>query len=208
MRMFRGWFQYSEWLQCFTSILPKNRVLLCVFCGQNDEMQRILIKKCFLFTERSVCRVKRFTTGSNNFLKDVRKSKMMPDWVRKWLRQQAKDFYAAGFNALVKRWTRVWMLVKDLSINKCFFFSVSNITCFTLYINWWHIYWLSLIFSSKPEGSAEDLFSSLQLRWGETMYLSILLHWLIIRYTHTRAIQSSVHLHRLLLNYRIIRAFV
>jgi hypothetical protein len=24
--------------------------------------------------------------------------------VRKWLRQQSKDFYAAGFDALVKRW--------------------------------------------------------------------------------------------------------
>jgi cation transport regulator ChaB len=26
--------------------------------------------------------------------------------VRKWLRQQPKDFYAAGFNALVKRWDK------------------------------------------------------------------------------------------------------
>jgi hypothetical protein len=24
--------------------------------------------------------------------------------VRKWLRQQSKDFYAVGFDALVKRW--------------------------------------------------------------------------------------------------------
>jgi hypothetical protein len=24
--------------------------------------------------------------------------------VRKWLRQQSKDFYAAGFDALVKQW--------------------------------------------------------------------------------------------------------
>jgi hypothetical protein len=27
---------------------------------------------------------------------------MMPDQVRKWMRQQSKDFYAAGFDALVK----------------------------------------------------------------------------------------------------------
>jgi hypothetical protein len=33
------------------------------FCGQNDLVQRTLIKKCFLFTVGSVCRVKRFTTG-------------------------------------------------------------------------------------------------------------------------------------------------
>jgi hypothetical protein len=26
--------------------------------------------------------------------------------VRKWLRQQSKDFYAAGFDALVKRWDK------------------------------------------------------------------------------------------------------
>jgi hypothetical protein len=26
--------------------------------------------------------------------------------VWKWLRQQSKDFYAAGFNALVKRWDK------------------------------------------------------------------------------------------------------
>jgi hypothetical protein len=30
----------------------------------------------------------------------------MPDQVRKWLRQQSKDFYGAGFDALVKRWDK------------------------------------------------------------------------------------------------------
>jgi hypothetical protein len=29
---------------------------------------------------------------------------MMPDQVRKWLRQQPKNFYAAGLEALVKQW--------------------------------------------------------------------------------------------------------
>jgi hypothetical protein len=38
---------------------------------------KILIKKCSVFTVRSVCRVKRFTTGSRNSLKDVRKEQMM-----------------------------------------------------------------------------------------------------------------------------------
>jgi hypothetical protein len=52
------------------------------------------------------CRVKQFTTGSRNSLKDVRKSQMMPDQLRNWLRQQSKDFYAAGFDALVKRWDK------------------------------------------------------------------------------------------------------
>jgi hypothetical protein len=69
-------------------------------------MQRIFIKKCFLFTVESVFRVKQVTTGSINSLKNVRKSEMMPDQVRKWLGQQSKDFYAAGFDALVKRWDK------------------------------------------------------------------------------------------------------
>jgi hypothetical protein len=62
--------------------------------------------KCFLFTAGSVSCVKRFTNGSRNSLKDVRKSRDMPDQVRKWLRQQSKYFYAAGFDALIKRWDK------------------------------------------------------------------------------------------------------
>jgi histone-lysine N-methyltransferase SETMAR len=40
--------------------------------------------------------------------------------LRKWLRQQSKDFCAAGVDALVKRWDNVSMLVEDMSRNKCF----------------------------------------------------------------------------------------
>jgi hypothetical protein len=40
-----------------------------LFGGQNDSMQRIFINKLFLFTVVSVCRAKRFTTGSRNSLK-------------------------------------------------------------------------------------------------------------------------------------------
>jgi hypothetical protein len=59
-----------------------------------------------MFTVGSVCSVKRFTTGSRNPPKDVRKSQMMPEQVRKWLRQQSKDFCAVGFDALVKHWDK------------------------------------------------------------------------------------------------------
>jgi hypothetical protein len=31
---------------------------------------------------------------------------MMPDQVWKWLRQKSKDFYAAGFDTLVKQWDK------------------------------------------------------------------------------------------------------
>jgi hypothetical protein len=76
------------------------------FCGKKDSRRWMFIKECFLFTVGCVCRVKQFTTGSRNSLKDVRKSQMLPDQVRKWLRQQSKDLYAAGFDALVKRWDK------------------------------------------------------------------------------------------------------
>jgi hypothetical protein len=84
-------------------------------------MQRIFIKKCFLFTVGSVCRIKCFTTGSRNSLKNVRKLQMMPDQVRKWLRQQSKDFYAAGFDALVKRWEGQvyqywWRICREINV--------------------------------------------------------------------------------------------
>jgi hypothetical protein len=69
-------------------------------------MQRIFINKCFLFMVGSVCRIKWFTGGSRISLEDIRKQQMMPDQMRKWLGQQSKDFCAAGFDALVKRWDK------------------------------------------------------------------------------------------------------
>jgi histone-lysine N-methyltransferase SETMAR len=54
--------------------------------------------------------------------------------VRKWLRQQSKDFYVAGFDALIKRWDKC---INDggRCVEKYMFFPVSNITCFMFYIN-------------------------------------------------------------------------
>jgi hypothetical protein len=67
-------------------------------------MHGIFIKKCFLFTAESVCRVKRFTAELRNSLKKKRSKVADGETeVRKWLRQQSKYFYAAGFDALVKR---------------------------------------------------------------------------------------------------------
>jgi hypothetical protein len=43
---------------------------------------------------------------SRNSLKDVQNSLMMPDLVRKWLRQQSKDFNAVTFDVLVKQWDK------------------------------------------------------------------------------------------------------
>jgi hypothetical protein len=61
-------------------------------------MQRIFIKKCFLFTVGSVCHVKWVHLGGKGFTDD----KEVGTEVQKWLRQQSKHFYAAGFDALLK----------------------------------------------------------------------------------------------------------
>jgi hypothetical protein len=69
------------------------------FYGQKDWMQRIFIKKCFLFMVGSVCCIKQFTPGSRTSLKN----EQVEMEVQKWLRRQSKDFYAVGFDASVKR---------------------------------------------------------------------------------------------------------
>jgi hypothetical protein len=56
----------------------EQRSVLRFFCGQKDSLQKIFIKKCSLFMAGSVCSIKRLTTMSRKFLKDVRKSQMMP----------------------------------------------------------------------------------------------------------------------------------
>jgi cellulose synthase/poly-beta-1,6-N-acetylglucosamine synthase-like glycosyltransferase len=120
--------------------------LCCVLCGQKDS----IFISYFLFTVGSVCRVKRFHLGCKYFADD----EQTVSEVRKWLRQQPKDFYAAGFGALVKHGTSVSVLVEDMPKNECFspfrisrfpvfkhpvallypklfFFSCSSITYFT-----------------------------------------------------------------------------
>jgi hypothetical protein len=55
-----------------------------------------------VFTVRSVRRVKRFRLGGKCFDDDEE----VETEVRKWLRQQSKDFYSADFDTLVKRWDK------------------------------------------------------------------------------------------------------
>jgi hypothetical protein len=69
------------------------------FCGQKDSMQGILIKKHFLFTVGRFCRVKRPQLGGKRFADDQE----IEIEVRKWLREQSKDFYVSGFDTLAKR---------------------------------------------------------------------------------------------------------
>jgi hypothetical protein len=68
--------------------------------GDHASVQRIFIKKWFLFTVGSVCRMKWFTTGSRNRHlghKHFADDKEVERRCGKWPRQQSKDFYAVGF---------------------------------------------------------------------------------------------------------------
>jgi hypothetical protein len=75
------------------------------FCGPKESIQRIFIKKCFMFTVGNICpsvfSVKNHL-GGKRFADDEE----VQTEVRKWLRQQSENFYAAGFDALVKRWDK------------------------------------------------------------------------------------------------------
>jgi hypothetical protein len=53
--------------------------------------------------------------------------------IRKWLRQQSKDFGAPGFDALVKRWANISVSAEDMSRNKfnfCFQVIISHVLRF------------------------------------------------------------------------------
>jgi hypothetical protein len=52
------------------------------FCGQNDMMQRICMKKCFLFMVGSVCRLKRFSLVGRCFADDEEVEMEVQKWLR------------------------------------------------------------------------------------------------------------------------------
>jgi hypothetical protein len=90
------------------------------FCEQKDSMQRIFIKKCFLFTMGSVCLVKRFTTGLRNVINILLITKRLKRRCGSGWEQQSKDSHAAGFDALLNRWdmcVKCWRrLCREISI--------------------------------------------------------------------------------------------
>jgi hypothetical protein len=110
-------------------------------CVQKDSVQRILIKKCFLFTVGSVCRVKRFTTGCQTFRW----------WRRGWngrggemAETTVKRLVGCGFRRTGKDqcWRR---RCRKMNV---FFPPGSDITCFfTFYSRLWLIFWHSLVLS-------------------------------------------------------------
>jgi hypothetical protein len=58
---------------------------------------------------------------------------MMHDQVRKWLRQQPKDFYAAGFDEMIKPWDKC-INVGEGYVEKLIFFPGSIMTRYMFYI--------------------------------------------------------------------------
>jgi hypothetical protein len=68
----------------------------------------------------------KFSEGSSKVADDA-------DQVQKWLTQQLKDFYAAGFDVLVKRWDKC-ISVGGGYVEKYMFFFPGLVTCFTLFI--------------------------------------------------------------------------
>jgi hypothetical protein len=75
----------------------------------------------------SVCRMKRFRLPGKRFSDDEEVETEVP----KWLRQQSKDFYAAGFDAPVKRSDRCINVGEDISRNICFSqLQISHISSF------------------------------------------------------------------------------
>jgi hypothetical protein len=50
----------------------------------------------------SVCRVRRFSLCGKRFTDDEE----VETEVQKWLTQQSKDFYSAGFDAMVMQWDK------------------------------------------------------------------------------------------------------
>jgi hypothetical protein len=83
--------------------IPKSSVLLCVFLWTRGLNAKDIRKEMFPVYGGKCLSCKAVHSWVANVL-------LMPEEVetevRKWLRQQSKDFYAAGLDALVKRWDK------------------------------------------------------------------------------------------------------
>jgi hypothetical protein len=83
-------------------LLPKSSVLLCVsFVGKGHNVKDIR-KNMFPVYGKCLSR-KAVHSLVDKHGKSFADDEEIETEVRKWLRQQSKDFYAAGFDALVNR---------------------------------------------------------------------------------------------------------
>jgi hypothetical protein len=95
--------------------------LFCVFYGQNDSIQRIFIKKCFLFTVRSVCcvkaihnLVKKFSQGRSNVADDARPGAEVVETTVK--RLQCCGFWCTGemIRQVYQCW---WRICQEINVS-------------------------------------------------------------------------------------------
>jgi hypothetical protein len=79
-------------------VLPKNSVLLCIFCGQNYSLKDIHKEMFPAYCGKTLLCKAVHNLGNNRcpYYEDVEAE------VRNWFRQHSKDFHVAGFDALVK----------------------------------------------------------------------------------------------------------
>jgi hypothetical protein len=82
-------------------------------------MQRIFIKKYFLFTVGSVLSRKAVHNWIQKSGKLFADDEEVEREVRKWVRNQSKAFYIAGFDALVKQWDMYrcwWRICREINV--------------------------------------------------------------------------------------------
>jgi hypothetical protein len=79
-------------------------------------MQRIFIKKCFLFTVGSNCSVKSFHFGGKRFADDEEFEKE----ARKWLRQQSKRLLCCWYRHTSKAMGQIyqcwWRICREINV--------------------------------------------------------------------------------------------
>jgi hypothetical protein len=109
----------TELEKCITE---EQRSIVC-FCRQKGSIESTFIKKLFLFAVGSSCHVRgsqldplRNLLGSKRFADDEE----VETEVRKWLRQQSRDFYAAGFRRTGKAMGQVyqcwWRICREINV--------------------------------------------------------------------------------------------
>jgi hypothetical protein len=108
-------------------------------------MQRIFIKKCFLFTVGRVSHkavhnwVENFFQGLSKFVDDARPGRPGAEVAETTVKRVLScEFRCKAMGQVYQCW---WRICREINV----FFSGSNITRFTFYIHLWHIYWLSLV---------------------------------------------------------------
>jgi hypothetical protein len=86
----------------FECVILKSSGLLCVFLWAKGLNAKNVHKEIFSVYGGKCLSCKAFHVDGKYFADDEE----IETEVRKWLRQESKDFYAAGFDALVKRWDK------------------------------------------------------------------------------------------------------